>query len=230
MKYELIKDREKLEEFVDWLPDLETNEKYFLAMFARKKYVNFINSSDKSQLKRITSNKKDIVSKIEQMECPVGAFKTKEGIPIPTEALVLYIMPNPRDMVKASFLLIKEMLKAIENSNKFVTPHAEALSCIQRCKSKTHFVHFDIDAGTSADVYDVVNPIIGDSFRIVQTRGGCHLLVTVKDVKADGNWYGKIVSALSDFGVDQTGDLMVPIPGCTQGNFTPHFFKNKKTI
>lgn len=225
MNHELIKDRAVLEAFVDWLPDLKVNEKYFLAMFARKKYMDFIKSSDKTQLKRLVTNKEDIITKIEQMCCPVGSFRTKEGVTIPNDALVLYIMPNPRSMVKASFMLIKEMLKAIEHDNQFINPHAEALSCMQRSKSKSHFVHFDIDDGSSEQVYDKVHPIIGDSFHIVTTRGGCHLLVKPKEVTTEGNWHGKIVSALADFDLDQTGDLMVPIPGCTQGGFTPHFYE-----
>ena len=54
--HDIIRDEQKLADFVDWLPDLQLNQKYFLALFARKKYMNVIKSSDKTQLKRFTAN------------------------------------------------------------------------------------------------------------------------------------------------------------------------------
>lgn len=226
--HDIIRDEQKLADFVDWLPDLQLNQKYFLALFARKKYMTVIKSSDKTQLKRLTANKEDIIRKIRQLECPVGSFTTKDGTVIPDEGLVLYIMPNPRCMLKSSFLLIKEMLKCIEHNNEYINPHAEAISCMQRSKGKSFVVHFDIDDGRAEQVYPIVKDIVGDAFDILQTRGGCHLLVHPKKVTIKGNWHCEIVKRLAEFDIDQTGDLMMPIPGCVQGGFVPSFYQEKK--
>ena len=38
--YTIITDLEALKQFVDWLPNLEFNEVFYCALFARSKYVN----------------------------------------------------------------------------------------------------------------------------------------------------------------------------------------------
>ena len=36
--YKIISDPDALKEFIEWLPELEDNEKFYLSLFARKKY------------------------------------------------------------------------------------------------------------------------------------------------------------------------------------------------
>ena len=65
MNYEIIKNKNLLLDFINWLPDLKENEKYYFALFSRKKYAkNSKLRGDKAQLKRFLSSKKRIFNKI----------------------------------------------------------------------------------------------------------------------------------------------------------------------
>lgn len=61
MNYQLIKNEEILNNFIDWLPELKFNETYFIGMFARKKYIELECDRDiikrkESQIKRFSLN------------------------------------------------------------------------------------------------------------------------------------------------------------------------------
>jgi hypothetical protein len=39
MNYQIIADKDKLLEFIEWLPDLQGAESYYLSLLARNKYL-----------------------------------------------------------------------------------------------------------------------------------------------------------------------------------------------
>lgn len=231
MNYEIIKDEKLLIDFIDWLPDLEPYEKYYLCLFARSKYLkdeNGINllphiKSDKSQLKRFVSDKERMFQKIKQLEIGVGWYKQKESS-VPQESLALYITPSPRNMSKATVNTMIKLAQSIRDQNININPHQEAMSEIQKAKSRTCWIDFDIDkleVDLIGNVMDLIPLYINmDATKILKTRGGYHLLVDPN--KVEQKYKSSFYKDLLQF-ADQAGDNMIPVPGCVQGNFIPHF-------
>lgn len=234
--YKIINDESKLLEFIEWLPDLESNEKYLLSLFSRKKYdQDTVRSNDKTQLKRFTCTKENMYRKIKQLELPVGYY-TLKGREVTQKSLVLYINPNPRCMIKATKMMGKKCWDLVDSNN--FNLERESLSCIQKSKSRSCFVDFDIDTDEGLN-FSELKKIIPDwrgitPYNILRTRGGYHLLVkpslATRAIKSfnsetlgDGlslNWHGKIREL---YDVDSTGDQFIPVPGTTQGGHVPYF-------
>lgn len=227
MNYQIILDEQLLRAFIDWLPDLLPNETYYGCLFARKKYcAEMVHSSDKTQLKRFTGNKTNLFWKIKQLECELGAYRLKDR-EVPQEALALYMNPNPRDLIKASYAGIKDLADALQNKAVGFNPQQQAMSCIQRATGTKYFVDFDFDFPNKSAFRDIPEELLQfinrDAFHILETRGGFHVLVEPRKVEDEfrNKWHQRLKS-ISD-NLDQVGDQLLPVPGCTQGGFCPHF-------
>lgn len=218
MNYSIIKDLDKLKEFVNWLQELKSNEKYYVCLFARKKYFKGL-KSDKTSVKRFVTDKERMLDKIRQLECVVGSYKFGD-LEIPQESLSLYINPNPRNLRKATFELQHNLISIIEKDNEY-NIHAEVLNCIGESKSKTRFVDFDIDS-KNIDLTKICEIVGEDNYSVVETRGGYHVLVKVFNKVKNKNWFQDITNT---YNVDQEGDQLLPVPGCVQGDFIPFFLK-----
>lgn len=228
MNYKLIQDLDKLKTFIEWLPELKEDEKFYVTLFARKKYCPEI-SADKGMLKRVLSDKERLIDKIHQMEVQVGAYKFK-GEPIPQKALALYITPNPRNMKEACFKVIKRAADLLQRDKNF-NIHSEVLNIIQKTPSKMIYLDFDIDS-KNFDLSRIKDQINLSCVKLLETRGGYHLLVKLEDIedqyrKSFYNGIRDITLYYTDLGksswVDQVGDQLIPIPGCYQGGFVPQF-------
>jgi hypothetical protein len=224
MNYQIINDRALLEDFIDWLPELEEGEVYYLALFARKKYCADASllKTDKAQCKRFTARKKDLLAKITQLECPLGSYVIKDTV-VPQEALALYISVNPRSLLEATRRGLIKFASLITQKYNGYNPHQEIMSEIQKAHGRKLYHDFDFDGvdygETMAQVRAAVNL---DAVTTLKTRGGFHLLIRYDRILPDylKAWHNKI-AALP--GVDVRGDNLLPVPGCTQGGFTPHF-------
>lgn len=225
--YQIIRDSNALNGFIDWLPDLAPNEVYYISLFARNKYLpvdSTVKLGDKESLKRLTATKDRIVDKIRQLEIKIGDYKSN-GVGVPQESLALYITPNPRNLEQASKQLLIKLANVITAPYNGYNPQALALSAIQKACGNRVFKDFDFDNVSSSYVknkikeLDIVNL---DAATVLKTRGGVHVLINVKKVDQNHkNWYQKM-SQID--GLDNISKAeLVPVVGCIQGNFTPYF-------
>lgn len=222
MNYQIITDEQKLQSFIDWLPELEADEKFYCCLFSRKKYMTDGGKGhDKAQLKRFLTDKDRLINKIRQLEIPVGTYELKNK-PATQESLALYINPNPRNLRLAAYDAIIQLTKLLKNDQKNFNPQAEILNCIQKSYSRRVYLDFDVD--TRDFDFDQLAQVINTScLDILETRGGYHILVRIADIEREykKSFYNQIVA----LGVDQSGDQLLPVPGCVQGGFTPRFVK-----
>lgn len=221
--YKIVTDEAKLDEFIGLLPDLTDTEVYYFALFGRHKYAaEFPGTRDSNQLARVASRKQDLKEKIRRLEVPVGSY-SRDGAVAPQEALAVYIGLNPRSLVKASKNLLITLATRIAQGDINFNPVSAATTEVHRATGRKFFVDFDYDDVEPADYLPRIGDILpSGAYRVLKTRGGFHLLVElakIKDVK--GNWH-KALSALPKCDVRGT-NCLTPVPGCTQGNFTPYF-------
>lgn len=228
MKYQIIKDEIRLQEFINWLPDLLPNECFYICLFARNKYTRLPDGTnkfphirtDKSQLKRFTCTKEDMIYKIKQLEIEQGLYKHK-NINIPQESLAIYITYNPRSQIKAAKSLLKRFADLITQDYSNYNVHAEVMSELHKAQSRKIFIDFDFDDFIyKEDNFKFLNR---DSYHVLKTRGGFHILVEINkiDKQYEKTWYNQMIK----LNPDNSNPNMIPIPGCLQGNFTPFFYK-----
>jgi hypothetical protein len=226
MNYKIITDEQKLRDFIEWLPELKPNETYYCALFARSKYCKNVAklTADKQQLKRFVTTKAFMFDKLKQLECEIGSYSQKH-MPIPQEAISVYITPNPRDMEIAAKKGLIELAKLVTAPYNGYNPHVEMLNCLQISTSRKIYFDIDFDGVKIEDMRDKINEILNpDCLTYLQTHGGFHLLIKLENIEKQytKSWHQKITSL---DGVDIRGDNLLPIPGTYQGGFIPSFIK-----
>jgi hypothetical protein len=224
--YTVIKDMDLLNSFIEWLPELGEHEIFYVALFARKKYCAAIKDIriDRAQCKRFTSKTHRLIEKIRQLECPADSYSIR-GVTIPQEALSLYISVNPRDMKAATKNGLIKLATLITQDYNGYNPHQEIMSEIHRACSRKVWFDFDFDnvelEPTLAEVDKILNL---DCVRVLKTHSGFHLLVKLKDIRDEfsKSWHQNMSNLP---GIDVRGDNLIPVPGCVQGTFVPHFIE-----
>lgn len=230
MNYKIIQDEEKLKQFINWLPELEDGQKYYFCLFARKKYNATLNlKSDKGQLKRGTASKDQLINKIKKLEVELGSYEI-DGLSINQNSLALYITPNPRNMHKAGLKTIQELTRYLVEDRMIYNPQSVALNMIQVSGVKKYFdLDIDLKEGYNLTekelrswLEDKINiEAIGG---IIKTRGGFHVLIELANLTDEFKkiWYNAVNEKHEGFTVMKNGDGLIPVPGCTQSDFTPY--------
>lgn len=190
MNYKIIQDLEELQKFIDWLPELQDGQKFYVSLFARRKYGATEGlKADKGQLKRFSASKEQLISKIKKLEVELGSYECN-GVKVNQDNLALYITPNPRDMHKAGLKTIQELTKFLVDGRTIYNPQSVALNMIQVTGVKKYF-DIDIDftelgntqnkaaVMESIFLFDFVNE---DAITVVSTRGGFHFLIELDKI------------------------------------------------
>lgn len=223
MNYKVIYDEQLLKDFINWLPECNEHEQYYLSLLARSKYLSgdSVIKSDKQQLKRFTTSKDRMFDKIRQLECAVGSY-TQGGNAIPQEALALYITVNPRDLWKATYSSLVNFAKKIQAGHSSINPQQEAMNEIQVSCSNKYYIDVDVDVKDPQILEQIKGFINPSCLTVLETRGGYHVLVKVSEIDPSykKSWYNNIMNLA---GIDQSGDNLIPVPGCSQGGFIPRF-------
>lgn len=229
MNYTIISDENKLQEFIDFLPDLEESEVYYISVFARSKYSSdrSVKVGDKAAIKRVVCNKKNMINKLRQLETVVGSY-VYDGQSIPQEMLAVYIHINPRCKKLVGKNVLKRFADLVTGDRDY-SPHSEVLNCYQDTSScrRRLFTDFDFDNKKIEDISfqilskDLINL---SAIRFIKTRGGFHLLVKHSEIeeKYVKKWHNNI----SSLGIDKSKGNMTPLVGAYQGGFIPEMMTN----
>ena len=116
MNYEIIKDKEILLQFVEWLPKLNYNECFYVGLFARSKYTTGMShiKTDKAQLKRFEDPK-------EREKIGNSHFKTVYKYNL-NKTILIEKFNSVKDADKAQ-------LKRFSSSKEFLFEKIQQLEC-----------------------------------------------------------------------------------------------------
>ncbi len=226
--YEIVRNLDELMTFIRFLPNLKENEMYYVSLFSRKKYGG--HAGDKCQLKRFTATKDRLIHKLQQLELPLGRYKDNEFYDTENDSLVVYITPNPRNLRKSALRFSAETMKKVAEDKVLGNPRSDIMNTIQVTSSNRLYFDVDIDfkpdkiQGLLTLLENFKHGINQDALNVIHTRGGYHILVNLKKIEPryKSTWYKTFSECKSEvFEVTMNGDNMVPVPGCTQGGYSP---------
>ena len=250
--YSLIKDEEETKRFVEKvLQPLKNDEVYITVLTARKKYCPTISSSMEVVSRDIIRNNdtNKILRKLKKMSIVEGLYIDKNEDIIPNEAFALYILPEPRSMLKAykefniniNEWMCQDLLSEHKDLELYRKLDLKLFSAIHRSRSKAKYFIIDIDkkdemllknildlikmGDLSKDLYSTLQwqyPTIESIVWISETRGGWHIILNRNDET------GKIVHEIMErkfSDVEFRKETMTPTPGLLQGGFLVKEYK-----
>ncbi len=228
MNYKLIHDEEQLKRFIDFLPELNPNEGYFIILIARKKWYPESGIPSAHKLKRETvGNKERIIQTIRQWEVAEGTYQSNE-VPINQMNLGVYIGYNPKNQYNACFELIEQCLANIRTNKQNINIKSMANDVIQGSNGSKNFIDIDVDIKDGEDYLEIekfIRSVVAkEHLTFIKTNGGFHCLVKLEGLKGNMTWYQQIKSHQFKSELNIMSNDLIPVVGCNQGKFIPHFF------
>ena len=217
--YKILHDEDDLKRFIDFLPMDENNPYYYIMLKARKKHYNELPYQD-IILERILCRKNNIINSIKRLEVALGLYncttKNNETFIVPNSALSIYMICNPIDTKSVINKIAKDSIDIAFGKNENTSLTKLYYSNIQDSPIKKKLM--DIDFDTKTDILEftqmVKNTLSEDSFKILKTTNGYHLIINLEIKQPNKKWYLEL-SKIDGF--DKVADL-TPIAGCIQGN------------
>jgi len=250
--YSLMKNEEETKHFIERvLHPLKDDEVYIVVLTARKKYCPTISSSMEVVTRDIirSNDTNKILRKLRKMSIVENLYTDKNGDIIPIEAFSLYLLPEPRSMLKAYNEFIKNINEWSYNNlvgdNKDLELYrkldVKLFSAIHKSKSKSNYFILDVDRKNEELLNNILNQIktkdlsedIGSSLQwqhplsssiswISETHGGYHIILDRNEIT------GKFIHEFMNKHVPDVEfrkETMTPIVGCLQGGFVVKEYK-----
>jgi len=225
----VIWNRKQVEDFAKTvLAPLEKDEVYLMLLAARKKYWPELPRSEEV-LKREIVRRNDplyFYQKVVRLfPQPTAYIEYNTGKPIPLEAMVIYVVVNPKSCVKAFTKFKKEVddwmyeLAVSEKPDfeRFRRLDLKLFSAIHRSTSRHLYWLVDMDKH-DIDLLKSVARRIGDEniVWVSATRGGFHLIV--RKTEETGKLLFTEIAEIPD--VEVKKEAMTPVPGTEQGGYS----------
>ncbi len=228
----LIVNDEETRKFIEKvLLPLENDEVYLAVLTTRKKYCSTISESMEVVKREIIRNNdtNKTIRKLKRMSIVEGIYTDNKGNDIPTEAFALYVLPEPRSMIKGYINFTESInkwnLENLKAKNKNLELYKKLdiklFSSIHKSKSKSNYFIIDIDRKDIKLLNEILHIIymkgsITDISWCSETRGGYHIILNRNNVT------GKIIheimmQKIPD--VEFRKETMTPTPGSLQGGF-----------
>lgn len=212
--YSLIKNEDETKHFIEKvLQSLNNDEVYIVILTARKKYCPTISSSMEVVSRDIIRNNdtNKIMRKLKKMSIVEGLYTDKNEDIIPNEAFALYILPEPRSMLKAykefniniNEWMCQDLLSDEKNLELYRKLDLKLFSAIHRSKSKSNYFILDVDKKDEellAKIFKNVEDNERDIKFITEIRGGYHVILN------RNNQTGKVIHEIMKRKMEFTKD------------------------
>jgi hypothetical protein len=240
----LIVNEEETRKFIEKvLLQLENDEVYLAVLTTRKKYCSTISESMEVVKREIIRNNdtNKTIRKLKRMSIVEGIYTDNKGNDIPVEAFALYILPEPRSMIKGYIDFTESInkwnLENLKSKNKNLELYKKLdiklFSSIHKSKSKSNYFIIDIDRKDESLLNYILNIIknnerIDDTFEcgnyckvsnvswISETNGGYHVILNRNDVTGKAI-HEIMMKNIPD--VEFRKETMTPVVGSSQGGF-----------